>query len=213
MAPSTPRPSSPPEPIAVTDCVTLYVVPDGSRSGFVKPMSRSFWYGSSTSTPTSGSSDEHRQHRERRRRAEHEQVPPADAGDEEAGRDRGRVDERRAEVGLHEDEQDRHDREADGAEHDAQVAHAPAAVGEEAGEREDEEQLAELGRLELEEADVDPAPRAARLLREREHEQHQDDRRGVERPLQAAVAVGVDGERDERGRPRRAPMATAWRTT
>ena len=62
------------------------------------------------------------------------------------------------------------------------LAEPARPVGEEAGEREHEEQLAELGRLELEGADLDPALRAARRLGEREDEQHQHERERVDRP-------------------------------
>ena len=74
---------------------------------------------------------------------------------------------------------------------------AARAVCEEAGQREDEEELAELGGLELERPEVDPPLRAARLLREQEDEDHQDDRAPVDRALGATVAIGIDRERDE----------------
>src|SRR3954449_13207678 len=54
LAPATPRPSMPPEPTAVIDWLTLYVVPLGSTSGFTNPISLSFWYVSRTSTPAAG---------------------------------------------------------------------------------------------------------------------------------------------------------------
>ena len=91
-----------------------------------------------------------------------------DAGDEQHRRERGRVDERRADVRLDEDEQrSARARARSPASTRPQLADPPRAVGEEAGEGEHEQQLPELGRLELEEADVDPALRAARRLGER----------------------------------------------
>ena len=128
---------------------------------------------------------------------ERDQVRPANARDEEAREERGDVDERGAEVGLPEDEQDRHEPEPDRLQHDARPVQPSHAVDEEAGEGEDEEELPELRRLELERPEVDPAPRAARLLRERIHEQHEHDRGRVERQLEAAVAIRVDRERDQ----------------
>ena len=74
---------------------------------------------------------------------------------------------------------------------------APRAVGEEAGQREHEEELPELGGLELERADLDPPLRAARRVGEREDEQHPGERDAEDRLLRAAVAVGVDQEHDE----------------
>src|SRR5205823_1633139 len=75
--------------------------------------------------------------------------------------ERGAVDERRPEVGLHEDEEDRDERETEREERRPRLADPPRALGEEAGQREDEEQLPELGGLEAEEAEVDPALRAS----------------------------------------------------
>ena len=70
-------------------------------------------------------------------------------------------------------------------------------VGEEAGHDEHEEHLAELRRLEGEEADVDPPMRAARRRARREHEHHQPERAEVDRPAKPPVGVGVDEEHDD----------------
>ena len=173
MAPSTPRPFRPPEPTAVIDWLTLYVEPDGSLSGSVKAVRRAVWYGLRISIPATGShhssAGDHEDAIERQRG----EVEPADAGDEEDGDDRRRVDERRPEVRLHEHEEDGHEREPDRLQHDLRVVDRPRPVGEEAGQEEHEEQLAELGRLELEEAEVDPPLRAARVTA-REDEEHQE---------------------------------------
>ena len=67
----------------------------------------------------------------------------------------------------------------------AAVDRASGAVGEEPGEREHEQHLPELGRLEREEADVDPALRAARGGAGREHEHHHRERPEVDRPAQS----------------------------
>ena len=125
------------------------------------------------------------------------EVAPADPRDEEARDERGAVDERRAEVGLLEDERDRDRREPERLQHDARVVQPPDAVGEEAREREHEQQLPELGRLELERPDLDPALRAARGVGEREDEQHPDERQSVDPFLRAAVVVGVDREGEQ----------------
>ncbi len=73
----------------------------------------------------------------------------------------------------------------------------PRAVSEEARDCEHEEQLAELGGLELETAQLDPALRAARRVAEWEDEQHQEQSHRVDGLLCAAVSVGVDREDDE----------------
>ena len=77
------------------------------------------------------------------------------------------------------------------------VGRAARALGEEAGDREHEQELPELGRLEREEADVDPARRAARGAADDEHDRDQADRPDEDRPPVAAVDVGVDEQRDD----------------
>ena len=69
-------------------------------------------------------------------------------------------DRRRAEVGLGEDEQRRQRRDRQRREEDAQVVDVLLVVGEVLRQHEDDDQLADLGRLDVEGADVDPAPRA-----------------------------------------------------
>ncbi len=66
------------------------------------------------------------------------------------------------------------------------------AVGEEAGEEEREQHLPELGRLEGEEADVDPAPRPARRGARDEHERHHPERADVDHRLEPPVDGRVD---------------------
>ena len=136
-------------------------------------------------------------------------MPPACAGEEEDRRERGPVDQGGAEVGLEEDEQ--RSGRARGRAAVATVDQDPirAALREEAGEREHEEDLPELGRLELERADVDPALGAAHHLAEGEDEHHQPDRAAVEN-RQPARAATEDRDRDERAgaeRRRRSPAA------
>ena len=152
--------------------------------------------------------------REQRDDADEErEMAPADPGDEEAGDERGAVDERRAEVGLLEDERDRDRREPDRLQHHARLVHPADPVGEEARQREHEQQLPELGRLELERPDLDPALRAARGVGEREDEQHPDERQAVDPLLRTAVAVGVDRERDAGSRRSRARRRSPAGTT
>ena len=104
---------------------------------------------------------------------------------------------RRSDVGLDEDEQDRNRREPDHLQHRPALPDPPRAVGEEPCQGQDEEQLPELGRLEAEEAEVEPALRMVRDAARHQHEQHHADRADVDRPLEAAVVVGVDQQDDE----------------
>ena len=123
----------------------------------MNPVSRFSWYGSSSSTPTRGSSTSTLTANVRPDEEQRDHVRPAHARDEEAREEGGDVDERGAEVGLPEDEHDRDDAEHDRLQHDAGLLEPSHAIDEEAGEGEDEEELAELGRLELERPEVDPA--------------------------------------------------------
>ena len=128
----------------------------------MKPVRRSVWYGLSTSMPTGGRNQSTAHRDEQHHAGEHAEVEPADAGDEEAGAERGEVDEPAAEVGLEEDEQHRRTASAIASSGVRDVLDAPDPVGEEGGDEEDEQELPELRGLEAEERDVDPAPRAAR---------------------------------------------------
>ena len=93
-------------------------------------------------------------------------------------------------------------------EHRPEEPELPMALGEEAGDREDEQELPELGRLELERADVDPALRAAHRLRERVDDHHQRERGSVDDAPVTPVQRRRDRDRDdepdraERGRDR-----------
>ena len=109
-------------------------------------------------------------------------MEPADADDEEHRGQRGRVHHGGAEVRLEEDEPHRYETQPDGRQHGADLTDAPRAVDEEAGEREDEEHLAELRRLELEGADHEPSLGAADGGAGDVDEQHDPDRSGVHGP-------------------------------
>ncbi len=82
---------------------------------------------------------------------------PAHAGHEQHGGERGGVHERRADVRLDEHENDRRQPVAERLQRYAGICDRARALGEEAREGEHEQDLAELGGLEGEEADVDPA--------------------------------------------------------
>ena len=124
-------------------------------------------------------------------------MQPAHAGEEEHGGERGPVDEGGPEVGLEEDEPHRHEAEADRGRDGPELTDPTASLDEEAGDRQHEEQLAELGRLELERPEVDPALRAAHRLGEDEDEDHHADRAAVEEPPVALVDRRRDQDRDE----------------
>ncbi len=87
--------------------------------------------------------------------------------------ERGAVDERGAEVGLEEDEQRGHGDQANRAEHRPELAGSLGPAREEAREDDDHDDLAELGGLELEGAEVDPPPRLADRRRDDEDADHE----------------------------------------
>ena len=130
---------------------------------------------------------------------------PAGPRDEQHRGERDRVDHGRADVRLDEDEQDRPGGKADRLQHRPAVPQPPRAVGEEAGEEEHEQELPELGRLEAEEAEVEPTLRVARDGSGHQHEQHHAEGADVDHPLVAAVVLGIDeddrdeGDRADRG--------------
>ena len=99
--------------------------------------------------------------------------------------------------GCDEDEHDRHAPSPSVRSVVLTSAGAARALGDEAGDREDAEELAELGGLEREEADVDPAGRAACRAAEDEDDGDQADGRREDRAPVAAVDVRVDDHRDD----------------
>ena len=121
---------------------------------------------------------------------------PAHARDEEGSREHGAVDERRPDVRLHEDEEHRPGREQDRAERDREPADLLRAVGEVPGEEERDQHLAELGRLEAEEAEIDPAPRAARHRARGEDEGHHREQGDIDDARETPVDLGVDEDRN-----------------
>ena len=79
----------------------------------------------------------------------------------------------------------------------ARAVHAIAAIGDERGEREQHGQLAELGGLELEAGQRDPAGRAADRRAEHEHDGDEPERAEVERHAQPPPERRIDrGHRD-----------------
>ena len=75
-------------------------------------------------------------------------MQPAHARDEEHRGERCGIDECRADVRLDEDEEDRGEPEGENPQHGARTGDAARAIGDEPGQREHEQHLAELGRLE-----------------------------------------------------------------
>ena len=126
-------------------------------------------------------------------REQREQLPPAKACEEQHREERRRVDERRSEVRLREDEKDRDGAQPDGREDRPPAGHRTSAVDDEAGDREHEEHLPELGRLELDEPEIEPPLRAADRLRRDENDDHQPERHHVDDlPVPAPEVDGHD---------------------
>ena len=147
---------------------------------------------------------EHGEHRDERDGTDHHEMRPAHTGDEERGREHRDVDERGADVGLGEDEHDRHRGAGDRLQGHGERADLLRARGEEAGEEHREQNLAELRGLEGEETDVDPAPGAAGGGAEDEQERHHRAEPDVGDPAEAPVEGRLDqGARDEQHEPHR----------
>ena len=122
------------------------------------------------------------------------ELPPAEPDEEQDREERRRVDERRPEVGLHEHEQDRQRAEPDHREDRPPLRGRADPVDDETGDGEHEQHLSELGRLELDHAEVEPALGAAdRLGRDEDDDHERQGRRVDELPVPAP-----DVERDER---------------
>ena len=128
VALSTPRPRSCPAPMAFFDCVMLYVVPPGSWSGLRKLVSRCCWYGLRIGRPAAGRTPSTRTASRHGRDRECGDVRPGRPGDEEHRADGRAVHERRAEVGLEEDEEDRDRREAERGERRAKLVAGAASA-------------------------------------------------------------------------------------
>ncbi len=123
----------------------------------------------------------------------------ADARDEEHAEQRGQVDDRRAEVGLDEDQAGGQRRVGDAEDDEPERADAPRVARDQGGQRQQQRELAELRRLELEERELDPAARPARREAEREDGGDEPDRAHVERPLEAPEALDVDERQNAQG--------------
>ena len=121
---------------------------------------------------------------------------PAHARDEERRREHGAEDERGADVRLHEHEQDGTGGEQDRPQRHREAPDLLRTVGEVAREEERDQHLAELGRLEAEEAEIDPAPRAARHRAGGEDEGHHGKQADIDDAREAPVDLRVDEDRN-----------------
>ena len=149
-----------------------------------------------------GEQPEHGREREHARHEQHGELPPADAHEEEHCEERGSVDESGAEVGLHEHEQDRRRAEAEDREDRPPTCRRADTPDDEPGERKHEEDLPELGRLELDDAEVDRPLRAADRLGAHEDDDHEPERHSVdELPVPAPQLDRHEGDHDEPDRP------------
>ena len=103
-----------------------------------------------------------------------------------------RVDERGSEVGLGEDEQDGHEADPDDSQGRPPGVQRALALDEHPGDREHEQELPELRRLEGEEAEADPAGRAVRGVPDEQDEGDHDAGADEDRAPVAPVEVGID---------------------
>jgi hypothetical protein len=123
-------------------------------------------------------------------------VPPRYSCDEQHRHERREVDERRAQVGLGEDEQDGHESEPDDAQRRCPGTEGALPLDEHAREREHEQELPELRRLEGEEAEADPARRSVCRMPDQQDERDHHGGADEDRPPVAPVEVGIDERRD-----------------
>ena len=194
------------------DCSTLYVVSGGAFCGSAKAVMRSRLVRLEDGHAGRREQPEQSDRGDDGEAGQQAEMKPARARDEERAGEDGEVDERRAEVRLDEDERGRDRGEADRG-RDGRRLHdrsGRAGRGTRRGSR--EHHLAELRGLELEEAEVDPALRAADRRAHDEHEDEQADQQAVEDPPLAASTPGpAIASTVSATSP--APAKNAWRTT
>src|SRR5207253_903208 len=109
---------------------------------------------------TGGPDPQHDDGHEGGERGECTEMQPARACDEQDRCERGRVDHGRPDIRLEEDEPNGDAGEPDHLSDRARLAELSRSLREKAREREDEQHLAELRRLEPEEAEIEPSSRA-----------------------------------------------------
>ena len=139
--------------------------------------------------PEDADREEHDDH------AEQSEVTPRHAGDEQHRAERREVDERGAEIGLGKDQQHGHEADPDDPEGRLPPGQVALALGQHPCERENEQELPELGRLEGEEAEADPASRAVRRVPDQQDEGDDNGRAREDRAPVAPVEVRVDQRR------------------
>ena len=100
--------------------------------------------------PGGGAGPENADRHDHDETSEHREMAPRHSGHEEHRAERREVNECRAEVGLGEDEHDRQEAEPDDPQGRLPGAHDPLALGQQPGQRQHEEKLPELRRLERE---------------------------------------------------------------
>ncbi len=138
-----------------------------------------------------------------RRAEEEEDAAPLELRHRGDGEEDEDVDHRRAEIRLPEDEEGRH--EGDEGRHEQILERAPLVlrvVVEVLGEGEDEGELRELARLELEAAELDPSRGAAEVSTEHQRQDEHEDAHRV-RDVGGALEVPVvEGAQDRPHDPR-----------
>ena len=146
---------------------------------------------------------------------QHDQVPGADPGDHQDRERRRHQHQVRTEVGLQHDQPHRQRADHERDDEPAGVM-SSRCIAQYAGEHEDQEELGELARLELERPDVEPCLRTLHVRADPQHRDEHQDRRAVPEQRELAELAVVDrGEhRPSRRRPPRSrrPGASRSRT-
>jgi hypothetical protein len=125
------------------------------------------------------------------------EAPPADACDEQHGEEDRDVDQAGAQIGGHHEDRGDHRDEHEPRRRVA-LAKPPRAIDHERRQRRDEQHLAELGRLHLEERQLDRAPRSTRHPTEDGDEQQAAHHQPVDAVLQLPQSRVVDPAQDDR---------------
>ncbi len=136
---------------------------------------------------------EHERRREREQEDERGQLLPRGAGHEQDRERDGDVHQPGAEVGLRDDDHRRDQREQHDPHRRAPLVQPPGAVDGERPERHDQQDLPELGGLDLEERERDPAARPADRRHGVDDHVERDDQ-----PVQAVLVLAQPGVVDAR---------------
>ena len=122
---------------------------------------------------------------ERDRRHHQHHLPPPHPGGQEDGKPDQGGDHRRAQIGLLQDQQHGNGGGDGGRDQEQRIAHPlPACLVEPSSQRHHQGDLHQLGRLQLQAANIDPALRPLADMADLQHQHQQGERHAIKRPGQ-----------------------------